>query len=384
MSTPTIALYYRDDYARVMDAELRAVRPDGLILDQTVFYPRGGNQDCDHGHLHTATARVAVIEVLKDEAGAILHRTDTLPADWEPGSALHGTLDWERRLTLMRLHTAQHLISRWFLDHSGNATGRVDITEAGCVIELAQAITLDMALDCMADLNALIAGGRTVRRIDTDGYLEIEVADFDRQPCGGTHVHDVGEIGRVALTRVRGNRLEIVCGAAAQAVERQTAAAVLGALGDLETDLGGFGARVAALHTEVKAGRAALFALREEVAAARVERALAAPQAASAPDGSALQLYTLDLDLIESKQVPRLLKAAQGPGRVWLVLCAGRNLVVISGSPSLPAGALVGALRARYGINGGGSPTSAQCGPLPDTVLLTSVVEQATALITTL
>ena len=51
MSTPTVALYYSDDYAREMDAELREVRPDGLVLDRTVFYPRGGNQDCDTGSL---------------------------------------------------------------------------------------------------------------------------------------------------------------------------------------------------------------------------------------------------------------------------------------------------------------------------------------------
>jgi hypothetical protein len=76
-------------------------------------------------------------------------------------------------------------------------------------------------------------------------------------------------------------------------------------------------------------------------------------------------VYALDLELVDSKQVPRLLKAAQGSGRVFLCVSAGRNLVVVSGAPGLPAGPLVRALAARWGINGGGSPAVAQCGPLP-------------------
>ena len=73
MSEPTIALYY-DDYAREMDARLLAIRPEGLVLDRTVFYPRGGNQDCDQGTLRDQRDMpIEVDEVLKDDAGVITH-----------------------------------------------------------------------------------------------------------------------------------------------------------------------------------------------------------------------------------------------------------------------------------------------------------------------
>lgn len=384
MSTPTITLYYDDDYAREMAARLVEVRPEGLVLDRTVFHPRGGNQECDQGTLEDAQAgAVRVEEVLKDEAGVITHRTATpAPKSWAPGTALHGALDWERRLTLMRLHTAQHLISRWFLDHDDNATMRTDITPTGCMIEFARPITLEQALDCRDDLNALIAAGRAVRRIDTDGYLEIEVADYDRQPCGGTHVQDAAEIERIAFTRVKGNRVELQCAAQARAVDRQMAGAVLGALGELETDVAGFGAQVHRLAADARANRAALFALREEVAQARLDRALRAPHTAATPDGQPVELYPLDLELLESKQVPRLLKPVQGPGRVFLCLCAGRNLAVISGSPALAAGAFVNSLKLRYGVSGGGSPAFAQCGPLPEETTLAAVLALASATVT--
>jgi misacylated tRNA(Ala) deacylase len=379
MSEPTIALYY-DDYKQEMDARLVEVRPEGLVLDRTVFYPRGGNQDCDQGTL-AGDMSLHVEEVLKADDGAITHRTtDAAPAGWAPGTALHGTLDWERRITLMRLHTGQHLISRWFLDHGGNGTTRVDITAAGCVIELERTITLEEALACQAELNALIAAGRPVRRIDTDGYLEIEVEGYDRQPCGGTHVHDVAEVERIAFTRVKGNRLELRCGPQAEQVERQMAAAVLGLQGELETDLTSFAERVRHLLGEYRTQRAALFALREEAAAARIARALAAPQVVTTADGGTANLYAIDLELLESKQLPRLLKPAQGAGRVFCCLCAGRNLAVISGSPALPAQALVNALKARHGLSGGGSAAFAQCGPLPADVSLDMVLTIAGAL----
>src|SRR6476661_6266123 len=107
MSTPTLALFYQDDYAREMDATVQTTNGPQVALDRTVFYPRGGNQDCDTGTLAQqadGAAPLAVVEVLKDEAGVVHHRLATAPA-WPPGAALHGALDWERRYLLMRLHT---------------------------------------------------------------------------------------------------------------------------------------------------------------------------------------------------------------------------------------------------------------------------------------
>ena len=376
MSDPTIALYY-DDYAREMDARLVAIRPEGLTLDRTVFYPRGGNQDCDQGRLWAAGAAEAaltVTEVLKAEDGVITHRAAPVPPEWQPGLAVHGVIDWERRITLMRLHTAQHLVSRWFLDHGDNATLRTDIGRDGCAIDLARSVSVGDALDCQDDLNRMIAAGRGVRRIDTDGYLEIEVAGFDRQPCGGTHVHDVREIERIAFTRVKGARLELRCGPEAEVVGRQMAQAALSLLGDLETDVAGFAGRAQAVVAEARAARVGLAALRDEVAEARVRQALTRPRRARLGD-EPLELFAIDLAMIESKQAPRLLKPAQGAGRVFLCLCAGRTLTIISGSAALPAGAVVAMLKARYPVNGGGSPAVAQCGPLPADTTLEAVLD---------
>lgn len=368
MSTPTVALFHEDDYAREMDATVLAAEAGAVALDRTVFYPRGGNQDCDTGTLARRdapeSAPVPVVEVLKDDAGVIRHRLDA-PAAWPAGTPVHGTIGWPRRFTMMRLHTAQHMISRWFLDERHNETTRVDINGTRCIVEFALPITVADGLTCQAALNDMIRTGRAVRRLNTGGYLEIEVDGYDRQPCGGTHVADIAEIEQILLTTVRRNRLEFVIAADARAQATLMQEAALDLAPDLETDPAGFGAKARAAWEELKAARAALHALREEVAAARITRALAAAPARTLDKDGPVAIYTLDLELIDSKQVPRLLKGAQGPGRVFLCLSAGRNLVVVSGAPALPAGPLVRALAARWQINGGGSPAVAQCGPLP-------------------
>jgi misacylated tRNA(Ala) deacylase len=165
MSTPTVALFHEDDYAREMDATVLTADGDAVALDQTVFYPRGGNQDCDTGTLARTdapeSAPVPVVEVLKDDAGVIRHRVDALAA-WPAGTPVHGAILWPRRFTMMRLHTAQHMISRWFLDEQQNETTRVDINGARCIVEFARPITLADALACQAALHAMIRAGRPV------------------------------------------------------------------------------------------------------------------------------------------------------------------------------------------------------------------------------
>ena len=213
---------------------------------------------------------------------------------------------------------------------------------------------------------ALIAAGRAVRRINTDGYLEIEVAEFDRQPCGGTHVHDVREIERIAFTRVKGTRLELRCGPEAEAVERQMAQAALSLLGDLETDVAGFAGRAAGASGRGASGAGGPAALREEVAEARIARALTRPRQVRLGE-ERLELYAIDLEMIESKQAPRLLKPAQGAGRVFLCLCAGRTLTIISGSAALPAGAWWPASRRTTRSTAVGAPQWLSAAPCPRT-----------------
>ncbi len=112
MTTP---LYLENAYLKEMEATILEVSKENdgqqrwlLVLDQTIFYPRGGGQATDQGFLFTDTWKGKVSQVLLKD-GKILHY---LEGDLPPpvGTAVVGTLDWDRRYLNMRLHSAGHIV----------------------------------------------------------------------------------------------------------------------------------------------------------------------------------------------------------------------------------------------------------------------------------
>lgn len=204
--------------ARVVTADAR-----GLVLDCTIFYPHGGGQPGDTGTLVCADGtRLPVIDTLKGETrGEIVH---VLPS----GLAMPGTgepvqleLDWERRYAHMRMHTACHLLSallpypvtggairrdsaRLDFDMPAHAADRQALTERlNALVTAAHDVRAEWVdeaeFDRRPDLVRTLAvapprGGGRVRLLHVDGV--------DVQACGGTHVANTREIGRVAVTKI--------------------------------------------------------------------------------------------------------------------------------------------------------------------------------------
>lgn len=218
-------LLFRDDaFLREAEARVVAVEPDGgLVLDRTVFYPQGGGQPGDAGHLAAHDGRIVPIATTRygaDKATVVHVPAADAPA-LAPGDAVTATLDWELRWKRMRIHTALHLLTVALpFPVSGGAIGDgegrldFDIPDAG----------LDKA-DIEARLNALVAQDAAVtsRFIADEELLAnpglvktmsvkppmgtgrvrlVEIQGLDLQPCGGTHVGRTGEIGPVAVTAI--------------------------------------------------------------------------------------------------------------------------------------------------------------------------------------
>lgn len=221
----TDCLFREDSYLRECDARVLAITEQGgIVLDRTVFYATSGGQPGDGGFLVRADGtRVPIATAVYTDAAKteIAH----VPADGAPALAVGDTvtaaIDWDKRYARMRMHTALHLLSA-VLPYAvtggsvGDADGRLDfdIPEAG----------LDKD-DVTAKLASMIASGAAVTsRWITDAELEanpglvktmsvkppmgtgsvrlIEIAGLDLQPCGGTHVRNVGEIGAVQVTGI--------------------------------------------------------------------------------------------------------------------------------------------------------------------------------------
>ena len=217
MTTP---LFRDEPYAREAAATVVRVDPGGIVLDRTVFYPRGGGQAGDAGELVLADGTaVAVGDTVKGEGGEILH----VPASFTPlppGTQVAARLDWDRRHRHMRFHTATHLLCA-IVPHQTN----------GCSITADYArLDFDMVEPLEREhlereLARLVAGAHDVRTVwITDEELDaqpdlvrtmsvkpprgvgrvrlLEIAGVDLQPCGGTHVANTREIGALKVAKI--------------------------------------------------------------------------------------------------------------------------------------------------------------------------------------
>jgi misacylated tRNA(Ala) deacylase len=200
------------------------VGPGGIELDRTVFYPLGGGQAGDTGTLLRASGeRLVIADTRKGETPErVLHIPAPGGALPEPGEAVTLELDWERRYRLMRLHTALHLLSCVIV---------APVTGGNIVPEKAR-LDFDIDLSLLEagrierETNALIASGvPTETRWITDAELEAQpelvktmsvqppggagrvrllgIPGIDLQPCGGTHVANIAEIGAIRVLKIR-------------------------------------------------------------------------------------------------------------------------------------------------------------------------------------
>jgi misacylated tRNA(Ala) deacylase len=212
-------LLFRDDaYLRGCEATVVAVNGDAVELNRTVFYPLGGGQAGDTGKL----GPWRVIDTRKGASGdSVLHVLEP-GAKPAAGEQFQIEIDWERRHRLMRLHTALHLLG---------AVVKAPVT-GGRITEDKAHLDFDIEMERLvkdqieARINELVvAGHETKPRWITDAELDarpelvktmsvapprgegrvrlLEIPGVDLQACGGTHVKNTAEIGRLAVARIR-------------------------------------------------------------------------------------------------------------------------------------------------------------------------------------
>src|SRR5690349_3655684 len=110
---PTEPLFRDDPYLKSATARVTAIQPGGVELDRTIFYPQGGGQAGDTGALIRANGeRITVTDTRKGERpDVVLHVLAPGASQLEADEPVTLEIDWARRYSLMRLHTALHVMS---------------------------------------------------------------------------------------------------------------------------------------------------------------------------------------------------------------------------------------------------------------------------------
>ncbi len=234
--TATRQVYYQDAYQKELDATVLGVDGDRVLLDQTIFYPEGGGQPGDTGDLTCPAANqsLAITDTRKGEAGAIWHQLETADHGLKAGDAVRVTLDWDRRYRHMRMHTGMHLLgslipvpvtggsvgadkSRLDFDLGDHLVDKDDLTERmNALIEADHAVTFETITDAELDAKPELVRTMSVQPPRGSGVIRmVRISDVDFQPCGGTHLNRVGEIGRVRISKIenkgkRNRRMHLV------------------------------------------------------------------------------------------------------------------------------------------------------------------------------
>jgi len=377
------------------------------VLDRTPFYAEGGGQLADTGVIRVAGAtgaaggQIEVRDVQAPVPGLIIHRGVVTQGEIEVGAPAYAEIDEERRRAVSRSHTATHLIHRAIRGALGesaaqagseNAPGRLrlDFTATG-------AVPPPVLRDVEDEVNTVLINDLSVRAFIApleearamgalalfgekygDEVRVVEVGDYSRELCGGTHVVRSGQLGLVKLlgeasigSGVR--RVEALVGTDAFRYLAKESVLVSQLSEQLKAPREELPERVSGLVTRVREAERELERLRSaQLLGASGDLAGAAEDiggvlfvAHRVPDGTnADGVRTLALDVRGRlpKERPAVVIVAGVP--------ADRPTVVVAVSEQgrqlgLKAGALVKAAASQLGGGGGGRDDVAQGGGAP-------------------
>ncbi len=372
-----------------------------VVLDRTPFYAEGGGQLADSGLITTDGSTVDVSDVQIPLTGLIVHRGKVRSGEIITGAPAHAEIDIERRRALSRSHTATHLVHRALRNALGesaaqagseNSPGRLrfDFTAQG-------AVPASVLRDSEDEVNAVLVNDLDVHAYYTsqeearemgalalfgekygDRVRVVEVGDYSRELCGGTHVVRSGQLG---LVKVLGEasigsgvrRIEALVGldafrflARESVLVNQLSEQLKAPREQLPERISGVLTRLRDAERELQRLRAArLLESADQIAASAEEISGMALVAHCVPDGTeADDIRKLALDV--RGRMPR-----SQPAVVMVIgVPADRPVVVIAVNEAgrgfgLSAGTLVGVAARALGGGGGGRPDVAQGGGAP-------------------
>ena len=215
-------LYLADGYLKKCDATVVSVAEGRyVVLDQTIFYPKGGGQPWDTGKIVKEKDVYRVVYVGKF-SGNISHEVDR--PGLKQGDNVRCVLDWDRRYKLMRSHTAAHTFGSLLCNGTGAlVTGNqlgIDKTRFDFSLEdfdrgilekyINEANKLfrkDIPVKCyeLPREEALkIPGVIKMAEAfppDAPSLRIVEIVGVDKQADGGTHVRNLKEVGQIKMIK---------------------------------------------------------------------------------------------------------------------------------------------------------------------------------------
>lgn len=225
----TQRLYYEDSHLAEFEAEVQSCEPDkngwAVILNRTAFFPEGGGQPGDTGYLNSLQ-----VKDTRERNGEVVHFTN---APIEPGSAVHGCLNWDVRFRRMQNHSGEHIVSGITHRRFGYSNVGFHMADGIVTIDFDGELTEKDVRSIEEEANRAVFENRRVvthfptpeelpgyayrSKLDiTENVRLVEIEGIDLCACCAPHVSQTGEVGLIHIIssmRHRGGmRLTMVCG----------------------------------------------------------------------------------------------------------------------------------------------------------------------------
>ncbi|HEX3707957.1 MAG TPA: alanine--tRNA ligase [Mycobacteriales bacterium] len=370
-----------------------------VVLDRSPFYAEGGGQLADHGKLELADGTVIeVYDAQRPIGDLIVHRGRVLSGEATVGAPVHALVDVDRRKAVSRAHTATHLvhqaIRRALGEHASQAGSQNDAGRFRFDFASPNAVPDAVLSDIEAEVNDVLLADLDVHAFVTSqdeakrlGAIAmfgekygaevrvVEVGDYSRELCGGTHASRSSQLGVIKLLGEASigagkRRVEGIVGADAYSylarehlLVSQLAGLLNVAADDVLDRVSAVVSRVRDLEKELEKVRgAAVLSGAGELAANAAKAGGASVVATRAPDGTSaddLRKLALDVRGRLDATAPAVVAAAS--------VADGRAVVVIAVNDAardkgLRAGDLAKGIAGQLGGGGGGRDDVAQGG----------------------
>ena len=209
-------------YNTKFTAKVISIDGNKIGLDRTLFYPIGGGQNWDTGKIITPNEELQVSEVRG--RNLVEHHVNT-DHNLSVGDEIIGEIDWDRRYSHMRMHTAQHLMSGLAYElFDGTRTvgnqinvshSRIDFNpisfDESMIKELSdsanqyirESTKVYESIMTREEINSIMPEDRTNMDLLPKSVKDLRVItignEFDLCPCAGTHVANLSEIGDITI-----------------------------------------------------------------------------------------------------------------------------------------------------------------------------------------
>ena len=203
--------------------DIRAGEEGEIVLKVTPFYGESGGQVGDTGYIQSLSGGLFyVTDTHKPVHGVTSHRGKVTEGALKVGDKVTAKIDVERRLDIARNHTATHLIHRALREvvgtHAQQAGSlvaperlRFDFTQLSPLtseqveqverkVNYAIRRNLPLQVEVLGIEEAKAKGAMALFGEKYGAEVRmVEVSDFSRELCGGTHVRSTGDIGFVHI-----------------------------------------------------------------------------------------------------------------------------------------------------------------------------------------